>query len=73
MLAMDSLVSIISWIPLMTLLFDPYILPEDKYKLGNVICNIMVLSNCFSTPILYFLFNKDFKVCYCFMQHSKLI
>ena len=68
MLAMDSLVSIVTWAPFMALQFNPYILPFEKYKVGSVIASIIVLTNCFSTPLLYFIFNKDFRVSWCIAE-----
>ena len=62
MLAMDSLAFILTWVPFTALLFNPYTLPTKYCKIVHTIIFILLVTNCFSTPIMYFIFNKDFKV-----------
>ena len=46
----------------MVLLFDPYILPKEEFKTANAILDILLTTNYFSTPVMYYIFNNDFRV-----------
>ena len=72
MLAMDSLFFIITWTPFMVLLFDPYILPKEEFKTANAILDILLTTNYFSTPVMYYIFNNDFKVSHRLLTELKL-
>ena len=62
MLAVDSLVLVITWTPFMVLLLDPQILPPDEFTIAYVIVDVLLVANCFSTPLMFLIFNRDFQV-----------
>ena len=64
MLAMDSLFFILTWTPVMVLLFNPYLLSPEEFKTADSILDILLITNYFSTPVMYFIFNSDFRVIY---------
>ena len=62
MLAMDSFISLITWIPYIVPLFNPSIVPSASHSIYSLVSMGILVTNCFSTPILYFIFNKEYKV-----------
>lgn len=84
MLAVDGVASVITWSPYMILAMVIATLPADKS--GPASANLAIyrisfftvaLSNCFTTPVIYLIFNKNFKVtrrvCIVFLDSSGLL
>ena len=66
MLAIDGILSVITWTPYMMPTLIPSSLPTDSPDSNPLIYKMiffaLMLSNCFFTPIIYMTFSKDFQV-----------
>ena len=66
MLAVDAFVTVITWLVVVI----PAVMTKDfKERIGDynkrvidLIVTAIYMSNCFSTPIVYYIFNNSFKV-----------
>ena len=74
MLVVDSILTIIAWLPnkIFWCIFNSR---EDVYKLfgdkdatiSKAVLTGILLTNTFTTPLVYFSFNKNFRVSYTFI------
>ena len=63
MVAVDALVTFCTWLPyVVCVILEQYVESVDVNPLAMMVITAINETNCFTTPIVYFVFNKAFRV-----------
>ena len=62
MLSLNSFITLLTWTPYMVPLLRPSILPPGSSALYGLVANSILMSNCFSTPTMYLICSRDYRV-----------